>query len=87
MAIKIIFDTTEEFEEFSTAFTNADQSEPCGNCKQCKKALKTGNIEEFCYQTNISRNRTDYEQELNELQEVCERCVWYAVDEYEIRDE
>lgn len=87
MAIKITFDTIAEFEEFSTAFTDCRQSEPCGNCAECRKALKENNIDEFCYQINLSKDREDFEQTLNEMRNICEHCIWYWIDEYEIKED
>ena len=71
MAIKITFDTITEFEEFSTAFTDCGQSEPCGNCAECRKALKENNTDEFCYQISLSKDNEDFERVLNEMRSAC----------------
>lgn len=73
--IKIV--TDEDIVEMSKFLTPDFQYGPCSNCYDIKRAIKAGDIKQFCKITHYSL------QESKAAMLNCKQCMWFWVDEVE----
>ena len=80
---KLIFDSSQEFEELMCSMSGNGDCDICGGCSEGKRCLKSDPTD---WDGFARLYGSEDPKELEEAADRCVNCIFFYIDGYEIRD-